>query len=345
MMTQENFRKLFEVTDRRLFFNHAAYSPFSRPVVQAMDDYLNYRLQGSPVTWTTAVERMENLRNNYAKLIGTQADRIAHMANTVTGMNVLASGLNWRPGDHILLYADEFPANVMPFLNLRSRGVQVEFIRGKDVRVTPELFAAAITPQTRLISVSSVQYLTGYRTDLKALAELCHAHDILLSVDAIQSVGVIPMDVQKSGVDFLAAGGHKWLMSPLGTGFLYVTEALQERLQPAYRGYMGHVDPEAYSDFEQELSPHARRFELGAFNAAPIAGAETATDLLLQCETPRIFQHVRNLLNQFNWGLEETEFIPLYTFDENEQSGIQLFSYQDQTLNEQVFIIASFSGQ
>jgi len=344
MITQPQFRDLFEVSGQRLFFNHAAYSPFSRPVVQAMNDYLDYRLQGSPQTWPAAVERREHLRANYARLVGSVPNRIAMMANTVTGLNVLASGLDWQAGDHMLLYSDEFPSNVMPFLNLRSRGVEVEFVKSADARVTTELFEAAIKPATRLISVSSVQYLTGYQADLTTLAQLCHAHNILLSVDAIQSVGVLPTDVVALGIDFLAAGGHKWLMSPLGTGFIYVTEALQERLRPAYRGYMGHVSPESFGDFEQALSPDARRFELGAFNAPGIAGAEKATELLLACDPASIFRHVRSLLDQFVWGLEETGFVTVYDFVESESSGIQLFSHQDAKLNQQVFEYLTAAG-
>ncbi len=337
MITQDQFRSHFEVAGQRLFFNHAAYAPLSRPVVQAMNEYFEHRQSGNPAAWNIAEQHMESLRSNYGQLIGAPPERIGIMANTVSGVNVLASGLDWQAGDHILLYIDEFPANVMPFLNLREKGVEVEFLKTVGARVTPELFEDAIRPSTRLISVSSVQYLTGYRTDLKVLAELCHSHDILFSVDAIQSTGVIPTDVISLGVDFMAVGGHKWMMSPLGTGFLYVTEDVQAKLKSVYRGYMGHVNPNDYGNFEQALSPDARRFELGAFNAPSIVGAEKATQLLLDCGLANIHKHVRNLIQQFESGLTETSFEPIYNFSESESSGIYLFTHPDSSKNQAFF--------
>jgi len=344
MITQSQFRSHFDVTDHRIYFNHAAYSPLSRPVVQAMDEYFTHRLKGNPATWDIAEKHMEDLRRNYGLLVGAPSDRIAMMANTVTGINVLAGGLEWHTGDHILLYKDEFPSNVMPFLNLAKLGVEVEFIDAPDGRVTVELFEAALRPSTRLISVSSVQYLTGYHADMKAISSLCRANDILFSVDAIQSIGVIPTDVIDLGIDFLAVGGHKWMMSPLGTGFLYVTEELQQRLSLVYRGYMGHQNPIDFGNFTQELSPDARRFELGAFNAPGIVGAEKATELLLECGPESIYRHVRKLINQFEWGLEETDFKPLYNFVDSEISGIYMFTHADVSRNEEAFTKFSEAG-
>ena len=337
MITQDQFRSYFEVADKRLYFNHAAYSPISKPVINAINEFLELRQSGSPLSWKVAEEHMEGLRANYGKLVGAPSQRIAHMANTVAGINVLANGLDWKSGDHVILYVDEFPSNVMPFLNLKDKGVEVEFISAPDGRVTSELFSAALKPQTKLISISSVQYLTGYRADLKALSQLCHAKDIILSVDAIQSIGVIPTDVLELGVDFMAVGGHKWMMSPLGTGFIYVTEELQSRLKLASRGYMGHVNPVDFGNFDQELTSDAKRFELGAFNASGMVGAEKATQLLLACGVDSIFRHVRTLIGQFEWGLDNLPYKLMYGFQENEMSSICMFSHEDVSQNESIF--------
>ncbi|NQV16487.1 aminotransferase class V-fold PLP-dependent enzyme [bacterium] len=337
MITQKEFRAFFDVAGQRIFFNHAAYAPLSRPVVNAMDEYFEHRRNGNPATWDIAVEHMEGLRQNYSRLIGAPVGRIGLMANTVTGINILATGLSWQAGDHILLYADEFPSNVMPFLGLRDRGVEVEFVAGKDGKVTPGLFEAAIRPSTRLISLSSIQYLTGYQADVKAFSELCHKHNIIFSVDAIQSLGVIPTDVLELGIDFMAVGGHKWMMSPLGTGFIYLTEELQSKLKLTYRGYMGHLDPVDFGNFEQDLSPDARRFELGAFNAPSMVGAEKATELLLDCGINSIYMHVHNLLNQFEYGLEESNYSKMYDFDKNEIGSIFVFSHKDKASNERIY--------
>ncbi|MCF7823213.1 MAG: aminotransferase class V-fold PLP-dependent enzyme [Candidatus Marinimicrobia bacterium] len=336
-ISQKEFRSFFEVTNHRLYFNHAAFSPLSKPVVQAMDAFFDVRQKGDPKSWSVAESHVEGLRENYGKLIGAPASRIAHMSNTVTGVNVLANGLDWHAGDHVLLYADEFPSNVMPFLNMREKGVEIEFLRSIDSRVSVDLFAKAIRPETRLISVSSVQYLTGYYANLKQLSELCQAHNILFSVDAIQSVGIIPVNVIDMGIDFMAVGGHKWMMSPLGTGFLYVTENLQAQLKLAFRGYMGHENPGDYGNFEQKLSTDARRYELGAFNAAAMVGAEKATELLLGCGIEAIYKHVGTLIGHLKDGLRSTPFIPMYDFPEHERSGIFMFTHNDPTQNQTVF--------
>lgn len=336
MISQSEFRHHFEALGDRLYFNHAAYAPLSKPVVDTMNHYMEVRQKGDPQTWAVAVSHLEGLRDKYARLVGSQSSRIALMSNTVSGINVLATGLKWQPGDHILLYKHEFPANVMPFHHLQNRGVVVDFIDAEDGRITPELFEGAITERTRLISISSVQYLSGYKADLRAIADLCHQHDILFSVDAIQSMGVIPTNVEELGIDFLSAGGHKWMMSPLGAGFLYVTEELQSQLEVANRGYMGHVDPEDYGNFEQELSPDARRFEMGAPNAPSIAGADMAVGLLLDCEIEAIHRHVRTLVRQLESGLKDTAFLPLYSFAEEESSGIFMFTHEDAERNAEV---------
>lgn len=333
MISQQEFRSHFESLGDRLYFNHAAYAPLSTPVLETMNNYLNVRLRGDSQTWAVAVEHLEGLRTKYSKLAGTRETRIAMMANTVSGINVLATGLEWKAGDHILLYSEEFPANVMPFYNLQSQGVEVEFISAPDGRVTPELFESRIKDRTRLISLSTVQYLTGYRADLKTISDLCHDRDILFSVDAIQSLGVIPMEVENLKIDFLSAGGHKWMMSPLGAGFLYLTEELQSQLQVVNRGYMGHVNPEDYGNFEQELSSDARRFEMGAPNAPSMVGADMAVGLLLECGIDKIHAHVRSLIRQLENGLADTNFVPLYSFSEDESSGIFMFTHKDSERN------------
>ncbi len=337
MISQEQFRQQFDVNRHRLYFNHAAYAPMSRSVVRAMSDYFQVRLEGEPNAWGYVVERYEGLRSNFASLVNAEPDRVAIVANTVVGINVLATGLDWQAGDRIILYEKEFPANVLPFTNLKGSGVEVDFISDREGRVDVQLFEAALTSRTRLVSISSVQWLTGYRADLKALSELCHARGILLCVDGIQSVGAIPMDVDHSGIDMLVAGGHKWQMSPLGTGLLYLTEELQERLKMGAMGYMGKVDPEDYLNFNQPLSPHARRYEMGAFPAPSIIGAQIATKLLLEAGIENIQSHLRALLHQFRKGLTDIPYRCRYEFDDHESAGILIFGHQDSRRNPEVY--------
>lgn len=335
-MTQAEFRSHFEAAKNRLYFNHAAYSPMSRPVADAMQVYQEKRVAGDADCWPYAIENLEALRKNFAGLVGTQTERIAVVANTVVGINVLATGLDWKPGDRVLIYENEFPANVLPFTNLASKGVEVDFISDVNGRLGPEHLEAALTEHTRVLAISSVQWLTGFRADLKALSEICHSRGILLSVDGIQSVGAFPMDIEEFGIDFLAAGGHKWLMCPMGTGLMYVTEELQERLAVGQMGYWGKVDVEDFLNFEQPLSTKARRFETGCIPSPTIVGARAATDLLLAAGTEVISKHIGGLLKLFRDGIKNLPFGCKYDFTETEEAGILIFGHDDPKRNSQI---------
>lgn len=333
-MNQAEFRALFSpVTSRRLYFNHAAVSPLADPVLAAMEAHLTRRREGSPETWPKAWEAAQVLRGLYAELVHTTPDRIALMSNTVSGLNVLASGVEWRTGDRILLNEHEFPANVIPFRNLRRAGVELDFVKAENGALPVEAFENAITPRTKLLSISIVQYMTGYRADIKLLAELCHQHGIIFSVDAIQALGVMPVDISE-GIDFLATGGHKWLQSPLGSGFLFLTKALQEQIQQAHLGYMSLEHPEQFSNFEQPLSNAARRYELGAFNAVNCVGAREALALLIDANQTVVFEHVRQLVSYFSECLAGTKFRPVFNFDDASSSGIFIFTHEDTTQNQ-----------
>ncbi|MCF7902101.1 MAG: aminotransferase class V-fold PLP-dependent enzyme [Candidatus Marinimicrobia bacterium] len=333
-MTQAEFRALFTpATNRRLYFNHAAVSPLADPVLEAMNAHLARRREGSPETWTKAWEAAQSLRDLYAQLVHTTPDRIALMPNTATGLNILASGLSWEKGDRILLNEHEFPANVIPFRNLERLGVELDFVKSENGALPVEAFEKAITPRTKILSISIVQYMTGFRADVKVLAELCHRHNIIFSVDAIQALGVLPVDVS-DGIDFLATGGHKWLQSPLGSGFLFITRELQDRIQQAHLGYMSLEHPEKFSDFTQPISEEARRYELGAFNAVNCVGAREAVALLLAADQKVVFQHVRGLVRHFSERLSETNFRPVFDFAEANSSGIFIFTHRDSSLNQ-----------
>jgi selenocysteine lyase/cysteine desulfurase len=171
---------------------------------------------------------------------------------------------------------------------------------------------------------------------LQSFSTLCHAKGIIFCLDAIQSLGAIPMDVTKLGVDFLSAGAYKWMMAPIGTGFLYLTDEMQEMLEVAGLGYMGTQNPEEYKDLDQPLHADARRFEVGAFPTPGVAGARAALDLILNCGIENVQLHIDNLIHRFKTGLEFTEFLPLYSFSKEERSGIFMFTHKDMEKNSEI---------
>ncbi len=278
-MTLSELRKAFPHTEDSVYMNHAAMSPLSRPVMAALEAYLHERHRTNIENYFEFFAVIDETLARLARLIGTRPERVEFAPNTSYGLNVLAQGLDWRPGDRVAVPACEFPANVFPFVNLERRGVAVDFIPHEEGTFSLEAVEAALTPRTRVLTVSSVQFLSGFRADLEALGALCRAHDVLFCVDGIQSLGALRLDVEACGIDFLASGGHKWLMATTGIGFVYVAEELQERLTPAAGWLHGPVDWERLTEYELTFHPDARRFRVGTMNHAGIAALHAALGL------------------------------------------------------------------
>ncbi|MEM1095075.1 MAG: aminotransferase class V-fold PLP-dependent enzyme [Bacteroidota bacterium] len=282
-MELHDLRALFPHTAHQTYLHHAAIAPLSTPVREAISAYLDERNHTNVENYFDVMPTMLETRERLARLIGAPVERVEFAQNTSAALNVLAEGLDWRPGDRIAVPACEFPANVYPFLNLADRGVTVDFIPHERGVFTLDDVARTITPQTRLVSVSWVQFLSGYRVDLQALGQLCADRDVLLCVDAIQGLGAFSLDVQACQVDFLACGGHKWLMGPMGQGFLYLTEALQTQLRPAAGWLHGPVDWDNFFDYDLTFHDDATRFRLGTTNNLGIMGLHAALGLREQC--------------------------------------------------------------
>jgi cysteine desulfurase/selenocysteine lyase len=272
----ESYRPLFPHTKHQVYFNHAAVSPLSNRVMDAFTAYLKERNETDIENYPTLVRLLVSAKNAVATLINADSRNIAFVPNTSYGLNILAQGLTWQSGDRILLADIEFPSNVYPFQNLTSQGVEIDFIKSRDGKILLEDIEKMLTPRTRLFSISHVQFLTGYRSDLKAISNLCKKHDVVFSVDAIQSIGAMQIDVKDMGIDFLAAGCHKWGMSPMGTGFIYLTDAMLARLRQPFVGWLSVEDAWNMLDYNLTLLPDARRFELGTQNWMGMVGLNAA---------------------------------------------------------------------
>lgn len=277
----------------KIWLNHAAISPVSKRVHAVIEKHLQNRSFGDIDVYPSVIVSCEKTKSNLATLIHTTPDRIAFVPNTSEGLNILANGLVWKSGDRILLNDIEFPTNVVPFLNLKRLGVEIDFVKSSDGEVTIESIERAVTPATKLLSISSVQFLTGYKADLAAIGALCKRHGIIFCVDAIQGLGVVPTDVQSMQIDFLASGGNKWLMGMMGLGFAYVSGALQERIHQKHIGWTSNRN--FFGDFfNYRLDPDetARRYENGTQNYLAIAALGESTATLLEVGIGNIHGHV-----------------------------------------------------
>jgi selenocysteine lyase/cysteine desulfurase len=242
--------------------------------------------------------RTENTRRLAARMIGAAPEEIALVRNTSHGLGLVAEGLDWKPGDEVAVASSvEYPSNVYPWLHLRDRGVVVREIEPREGGVTPEAVAAALTPRTRLVALSSVQFASGYRTDLEAIGALCERSGILFCVDGIQSVGCIPVDVKKSRVHFLSADSHKWMLGVSGIGFLYVDRNVLPRVRPVLVGWRSTTDAWNFNRSHFELRPDATKFEEGSHNYAGTYALGAALGLLLEVGMENVAARIRELLS------------------------------------------------
>jgi selenocysteine lyase/cysteine desulfurase len=263
--------------------NHAGTSPLSSRVVAAMQEHLRQRSEGMLETYPIDTEMVRRLRESVRALINAEdAKRIAFQPNTSDALNIVAAGIPWKTGDRVLLNDQEFPANVYPYLNLKRSGVELDVVGSRGGIVRVEDIERTLSPRTRLVAVSAVQFLSGQRTDLEAIGDLCRSRGAIFAVDGIQAVGGVRLDVQRMKIDALAAGAQKWQMGPHGSGFLYVTEELQSIIRQQYLGWLGVQDPWDFRNYAQPLAPSARRFEGGSLNMPGLWGMDAALSLLLE---------------------------------------------------------------
>jgi selenocysteine lyase/cysteine desulfurase len=322
-------RSLFPHTRRKVYLHHAGVSPLSVRVTEAMNAFLKERSEGKIDDFEGCLALVAETKELLAKLIGGTASEIALTKNTSEGLNIVANGIAWRQGDHVLLNDREFPTNVLPFLNLERRGVRIDFAKCREGKISSGALEETLTERTRLLSVSHVSFLSGYRADLEEIGKMAGRRGVYLCVDAIQSAGVVPIDVRSGGVDFLSAGGHKFLMSPLGTGFLYVRKELIDLVWPPYVSWLSVREPFDFLRYDQDLQGDARRYEFGTPNMVGIAGMRAALSLFLEIGVERIESHVLSLLRLLEEMLGELGVPVVSAYPPRERSGIFLYRVPD----------------
>jgi cysteine desulfurase/selenocysteine lyase len=321
-------RDLFPVTRRYAYLNHASVAALPRPVVEAMNHYLSNRsLTGSECLsdWDDHVEQVRQLT---ARFIGANRDEIAFTGSVSHGLNIVAAGLDWQPGDNVICGETEFPANVYPWTNLGRRGVEVRFAPACENCIRLEDVAALMDSCTRLVAISFVEFGTGYRNDLDALSRLCRERGVYLCVDGIQGLGALQLSVARTPVDFLASQSAKWMLGPIGAGFLYVRRDLLPRLDPVMTGWRAVEDRDNYYRYDSPLRASGERFEPGSLNAVSLAGMEAAIELLLSVGLDAIEARIMDLTDSLITGLQEHGcIITTPIAHRRERSGIICFQH------------------
>jgi selenocysteine lyase/cysteine desulfurase len=282
------FRNEMPVTRRWAFFDHAAVAPLSEPARLALAEWAADLAENGDVHESMWMKRVEDVRRLAGRLLGADPLDVAFVKNTSEGVGIVAEGLPWQPGDNIVTAAEEYPANLYPWMNLAGRGVECRRVPSRGGRVEIDDLRAAIDGRTRLVSLSFVEYASGFRNDLDAVGGLCRERGILFFVDAIQGLGVLPLDVGRSPIDFLAADGHKWLLGPEGAGIFYIRRELVDRLHPVGVGWNSVVGAWDFGTTDFRLKPHAGRWESGSLNVGGLQALGASLDLLLRHGTDAI---------------------------------------------------------
>lgn len=303
----EFIRQEFPVTKRMLYLDSAHQTPMPTCVRKALDDFLaeGNEMAGPKSMW---MGRVEAAREAVARLVNASPGEIAFTKNTSEGLNIAANAVPLKAGDSVLMLQGDHPNNAYAWLNLKRKGVNVRFIKLDDDRVaTAGTFAAHLDATTRVISLSHVSFHAGQRHDIEDIGRLCAAKGIYLVVDAMQSVGILPIDVEKLGISVLAAGCHKGLLIPQGAGILYVKNCLQE-LQPVYLAMTSLANPPGdYVARPDDLSPRrdAGRFELGNYNLPDLHALSSSIDFIQRIGVAAIADHVLRLGDSLVAGLDE----------------------------------------
>jgi selenocysteine lyase/cysteine desulfurase len=300
-------RSFFPVCRELVYLNHAGVAPISTRAAEALARYAAEATHRGAFDYDAFYDaEVERVRGRAATLLGARPEEIAFVKNTTEGLGIVAQGLDWQPGDRVLTCDLEYPSNVYPWQALRSRGVETVMLPGRDGRLPLETVEAALADaEVRLLALSSVEFGSGARNDLAALGALCRERGVLFCVDAIQSLGVLPLDVDALGVDFLSADGHKWLCSVEGCGVFYCAAELQDRITPRIVGWRSVADNHDFDTYQTELQPSAVRYEEGTPNTGGIFALGAAIDLTLELGVDAIARRVLGLTDGLVEALRE----------------------------------------
>src|SRR5258707_2798953 len=271
----QEMRQLFcPITRHSIYLNHAANGPLPSPAALTLHTFIDDTSNFGNINFARWTVYEQGAHRRLASLIHVRPDQVALIASTGDGLMNIANGLRWQPGDTIISAECEFPSNIYPWLNLQEQGVQVHLVAMRDNRIAVEDVLASITERTRLVSLSLVEFSTGFRSDIATIARYCHERGIMCGIDAIQALGALEIDAQELGIDYLAAAAHKRLLGPQPTGILYISDALLAQMHVPRRGSLSVGTPLDFFNYEQPLNAGSARYEHRSPNRLPIGGVD-----------------------------------------------------------------------
>lgn len=276
-------RSLFPVTEKYIYLNHSAVSPLSTRVRDAMNALADDVTRNGAVNYSDWLRTYERTRESAARLVNARAHEIAFMRNTSDAISSVANGVEWREGDNVVTCNVEFPANVYPWMRLgEERGVQLKFAEERGGRIDPDELLLRVDDRTRVVTISWVQFASGFRSDLARIGKFCRERGVIFVADVIQGLGGLKLDVERDYVDAFAADAHKYLLGPEGAALLFVSDRVIDRIKPTVVGWTSVKNYEQHLDYDLNYRDGALRFECGTLNTAGVYGLGAALDLFLE---------------------------------------------------------------
>jgi selenocysteine lyase/cysteine desulfurase len=328
----ECYRSHFPVTEEFIYLHHAGVAPLCRAAAEAMKHLADDAWRFGSFHYNEWLAAYDGLRVSAARLLNAAPAEIALVKNTSEGIATVALGIDWRPGDKVVAFLEEFPANYFPWKRLEAKGIKVEWL--SVTAPLEEIDRAA--RGARLVAISFVQYLSGYRADLVAIGEICHRRGALFLVDAIQGLGAFPVDVRQCRIHFLAADGHKWLLGPEGCGILYLQQNVQDLVEPVEFGWTNVAGYSDYASRDMTLRPDAGRYECGTLNTIGCFGLRAAIEFLLEVGIERISRQVQALGDQIAAGAAERGYQILGV--RTPQTGAGIVSFRKEGLDSRLIV-------
>lgn len=320
-------RDLFPIARRYAYLDHAAIAPLATPVRSTMEVFLD-RQSEEPFELAHWERIRTQVRVRVGELLSVGPQFITFTRNTTAGLGLVAAGLDWRDGDNVVGVDGEYPANIYPWMGLKRRGVGLRLYKPSNGRIDTRALLKLCDARTRIVTVSAVQFGSGYRLDLAELATGLKGKDVLLVIDAMQAVGGLKFDLSATAVDFLCAGAQKWLLGPSGAGFAFVGPRMLERMSPVAIGTESVVADREYFRYDLTLKPDARRYEDAAPNYVGILGMGAAVNLLIRADPVQVEATVLRLADRLRDELPPRGYTMVFTpSTPSERSGIVSFRH------------------
>ena len=334
LSTTAQLRQHMPIAEHWAYLDHACVSPMSGPACKRISDWLLDSSTNGGTRWPVWAAELERVRKLGATFVGATPEEIAFVPSTTAGINIVSEGLPWESGDNIVIPDDEFPSNVFPWKNLASKGIELRTVPTENGKLDLKKFEEACDAKTRAVSVSWVAYASGYRRDLASLAEIVHRHDTFFFVDAIQGLGVFPLDVKALGIDAIAADGHKWLLGPEGAALAYFSERLLEQLAPLGVGWHSVVQAGDFANLEPNWKTTADRYEGGSPNMVGFLGFGASLKMLWNAGIENVAEAVLDISDYAAERLKEVGANILSNREGDVRSGIIVFECPNHTADD-----------